>query len=317
MLIAGPNLTIDRTLGLAALHPGQVQRAGDVTVTPGGKGLNVARVATALGEQARLVGFTAGHTGAAVAAMIAEEGVALSPVAYGGEARCAMILLEDDGRSTVLNEPGPALGEGDWARYEATVEAELCQGAPALVCTGSCPPATPDDAYARLVAVAHRHGVAAIVDAARAQLAGVLAAGPDVVTPNLGEAEAVLDGAAGEPIATGPQARDRAVRAAEQLHARGAAIAVVTAAQAGVAVVGRDARWWLPALSVEAVNAVGAGDALVAALVGCWCRDGDLAAALRAGVATAAASVESAVGGFVDAVRARKLGAAVAPPEAV
>lgn len=317
MLIAGPNLTIDRTVALSALRPGQVQRADDVTVTPGGKGLNVARVATALGGDARLVGFTAGHTGAAVAAMIADEGVALSPVAYAGEARCAIILLESGGRTTVLNEPGPALAAGDWDRYEAVVDAALAAGAPALVCTGSCPPATPDDAYARLVACAHRRGVPAVVDAARAQLAAALPAAPDLVSPNLGEAEAVLDGTDDEPLAAGGRARDRALRAAEALHDRGAATAIVTAAEAGVAVVGRGFRWWVPALAVDVVNAVGAGDAFLAALVGRWLDDGDLAGALRAGVATAAASVEWGVGGFVDPARARELAGCVARPEPV
>src|SRR5215208_315178 len=42
MLIAGPNLTIDRTLSGDELRPGAVLRF-DASVTPGGKGLNVAR----------------------------------------------------------------------------------------------------------------------------------------------------------------------------------------------------------------------------------------------------------------------------------
>ena len=60
MLIAGPNLTIDRTLGIEELRPGGVLRFDGVAVTPGGKGVNVARVARALGVSALLVGFTPG-----------------------------------------------------------------------------------------------------------------------------------------------------------------------------------------------------------------------------------------------------------------
>ena len=44
MLIAGPNLTIDRTLAIDELRPGEVLRFDQVAVTPGGKGVNVARV---------------------------------------------------------------------------------------------------------------------------------------------------------------------------------------------------------------------------------------------------------------------------------
>jgi fructose-1-phosphate kinase PfkB-like protein len=45
VLIAGPNLTIDRTLFIEELRAGEVLRFERVVVTPGGKGLNVARAA--------------------------------------------------------------------------------------------------------------------------------------------------------------------------------------------------------------------------------------------------------------------------------
>src|SRR3954452_21114028 len=119
MLIAGPNLTIDRTSSLGELRPGDVLRLANVVVTPGGKGLNVARAALALGVPARLVAFVPGHTGRASAALIGEEGVDLVAVPAPGEIRSTAVILEPSGRATVLNEPGPSLGTGDWAAYEA------------------------------------------------------------------------------------------------------------------------------------------------------------------------------------------------------
>ena len=47
VVIAGPNLTIDRTLSIDELRPGEVLRFERAVVTPGGKGVNVARVARA------------------------------------------------------------------------------------------------------------------------------------------------------------------------------------------------------------------------------------------------------------------------------
>ena len=73
MIIAGPNLTIDRTSTIPELRPGEVLRFEDVAVTPGGKGVNVARVARALAAPAVLVGFVPGHTGRAAGAMLADE----------------------------------------------------------------------------------------------------------------------------------------------------------------------------------------------------------------------------------------------------
>jgi fructose-1-phosphate kinase PfkB-like protein len=55
VLIAGPNLTIDRTIRLDELRPGEVLRAREADAGPGGKGVNVARTAEALGCPAEQV----------------------------------------------------------------------------------------------------------------------------------------------------------------------------------------------------------------------------------------------------------------------
>jgi fructose-1-phosphate kinase PfkB-like protein len=170
MLVAGPNLTLDRTLNLDELRPGEVLRFDAAVVTPGGKGVNVARTALGLGAAATLVGFTPGRTGAAAGALLADEGIDLVAVAVGGEIRSTAVVMERSGRVTVMNEPGPSLAAGDWERLEEAVAGRL-GGAAVLACSGSLPPGSPTDAYARLATLAERAGV---VDAARAAaLAGM------------------------------------------------------------------------------------------------------------------------------------------------
>ena len=218
MLIAGPNLTIDRTLTIDELRPGEVLRFDDVVVTPGGKGVNVARVARALDAPALLVGFTPGRTGQAAAGLLADEGLDVEAVPVGGELRSTAVVLERGGRVTVMNEPGPGLGAGDWERYERAVAARLEEHA-VLACSGSVPPGAREDGYARLVALAREHGVLALVDANGPLLAAALGARPDFVTPNLAEAEALLLGRADETVEAGDAAevRQRASAAAAAL----------------------------------------------------------------------------------------------------
>src|SRR4051812_11525965 len=153
MLVAGPNLTIDRTLAIAELRAGEVLRFERVVVTPGGKGLNVARAARALGHRAVLVSFLPGHTGEAAGAMIADEGIELRAVRCPGELRSTAVIQERDGRTTVLNEPGPPVGEPEWNAYERALQSHL-EGHRVLVCSGSVPPGTPPDGYGRLAALA-------------------------------------------------------------------------------------------------------------------------------------------------------------------
>ena len=322
VLIAGPNLTIDRTLTGATLRPGEVLRFA-ARASPGGKGVNVARGAQALGAGALLVALLPGHTGAAVGALIGEEGIALLGVPCGGEVRSTAVVLEPDGRSTVLNEQGPEVRPSEWTAYEAAVAGALGPHR-ALLCSGSLPPGAPPDGYARLTALARERGVTAIVDAAGPAVAAALAsptshptsshpltlaAAPDLVTPNLAEAEAALghgDGA--EPVDVPPDARPRAEAAAAALCAGGARAAVVTAAAAGAALAtAAGDTTWLPAPAVAVRNPIGAGDALLAGLAAALERGEPLPRAARAGMAAAGACVEDERAGRLDAARAAAL----------
>jgi 1-phosphofructokinase family hexose kinase len=266
MLIAGPNLTIDRTSAIPELWPGEVLRLADVVVTPGGKGLNVARAARALGVRAELVAYLPGRTGRAAGELIGEEDVVLTGVPVRGEIRSTSVILEP-GRATVLNEPGPPLADGDWDALEAAVARALGRHR-VLVCSGSLPPGSPDDSYARLVRAAHDGGRLAVVDANGTVLAAALAAGADVVTPNLAEAEGLLHGRADEAVEASAAAREHAEAAAAALVEAGARAAVVTAAAAGAAAATGGATTWIDAPRVQEVrNPIGAGDVLTAALV--------------------------------------------------
>jgi fructose-1-phosphate kinase PfkB-like protein len=205
------------------------------------------------------------------------------------------VILEP-ARATVLNEPGPPLGDGDWEALEAEVSAAL-GGHGVLVCSGSLPPGAPEDGYARLTRLA---GVA-VVDAGGATLRAALAAGPDVVTPNLAEAEGVLFGRADEAVEASPEACEHALAAARELVRAGGGAAVVTAASAGAAVASAEGAWWIAAPRVEAVaNPIGAGDVLAAGLASGLEAGLDVRAAAVRGVAAAAAGVQAALAGDLD-----------------
>jgi 1-phosphofructokinase family hexose kinase len=313
MLVAGPNLTIDRTLAIAELRPGEVLRFDRVVVTPGGKGLNVARAALALGHPAVLVSLLPGRTGQAAAGLIADEGVELRAVPCPGELRSTAVIQERDGRTTVLNEPGPPVGEQEWAAYERAIGERLgAHGV--LVCSGSVPPGTPPDAYGRIAALARAAGVTSVVDAAGETLLRALDAAPDLVTPNLAEAETALGLASGgESVLSAADARPRALAAAEALVRQGARSAVVTADAEGAAVLaaGEAAEWIAAPRVAEVRNPIGAGDVLASALAAALERGEPLAAAARTGVAAASASVEHPTGGVLDPARAQELAAAM------
>jgi 1-phosphofructokinase family hexose kinase len=313
LLVAGPNLTVDRTSSINELHPGAVLRVEAVVVTPGGKGVNVCRAAKAIGIPARLAGFVPGRTGEVAAVMLADEGIELLAVPCGGELRSTSIVIEHSGRTTVLNEPGPPLMDADWRSYVGAVRDALSRAC-ALVCSGSVPPRTPATAYAELAALALAAGRPCVVDTSGAVLREAVASGIAVVAPNLAEAEAVLGNSpGGEDVEAAPDARERAAAAARGLIAAGAPAAVVTAAAAGAAFAAVDGpSGWFDAPEVSVRNPIGAGDAFTAALAARLADGATLGTAVRHAVAAGSASVESPLAGSLDPIRAVELSAMVA-----
>jgi 1-phosphofructokinase len=107
-------------------------------------------------------------------------------VPIAGSTRSDIALVEPDGTTTKVNEPGPVLSPFELAAVEVRA-AQLARRAEWLVCCGSLPRDVPADFYARLVRVAHEAGVKVAVDSSGRTLAEACAEGPDLVKPNLDE----------------------------------------------------------------------------------------------------------------------------------
>jgi tagatose 6-phosphate kinase len=79
----------------------------------GGKGVNVARVLTALGVDVAVTGFAGGATGALVRADLASAGLRDDLVSINAETRRTVAVVEGEGRVTMLLEPGPEVSPGE------------------------------------------------------------------------------------------------------------------------------------------------------------------------------------------------------------
>lgn len=313
MLIVNPNIATDRTIPVSVLVPGSVHRTGTAVTTLGGKGVNVARIARAFGHRAIVVTFLPAASAAQLRQLAGAEQAELTGVPVPGTARAASILLEGSGRVTVLNEPGPPREAGEWRQLLAEIE-RRAPGQQSLVCSGSLPPGSPPDAYAQVVAIGQRAGLRTVVDAAGVALAAALAAQPEVVSPNLPEAEALLSGPAAEGIEpAGEEVAGRAARAARGLVARGARRAIVSAGSHGAAFSDAAGTMFCPAPAVTVVSPIGAGDALVGGLVQALEQGRPWPAAVGYAVAVASASCEQDLAGGVDVARADELAGQLPP----
>ena len=139
-----PNPSIDRTVSVPALEHGEVNRASDSRIDPGGKGINVARALATNGTEALAVLPSGGPEGHLLQALLRRSGTAYTAVPIAGTTRMNIAVIEPDGTTTKLNEPGPTLSADEFDALLATVDNPLDPDLRWLVGRGSLTPGTPE-----------------------------------------------------------------------------------------------------------------------------------------------------------------------------
>lgn len=159
------NACIDKTYTVPFFTLDRVHRPDQMLVTPGGKGINVARVYQTLGGEAVATGFLGGSNGEYLAKSLHRDGIRDAFVRVREESRvCLQIADPVAGTMTELNEHGPTIMPDDAGALLLALEDRL-PGCEMLVISGSMPPETPTGLYAQMIALAQNEfGVRAVLD---------------------------------------------------------------------------------------------------------------------------------------------------------
>jgi 1-phosphofructokinase len=278
-----PNPSVDRTVSITGLLRGEVQRATASQIDPGGKGVNISRALTA--HKARTVAVlpAGGPEGHLLAELLAEAGIDVTIVPIEGSIRANVALVEPDGTTTKINEPGPHLSGAEVGALVASAEATLGKAPSWLVGSGSLPPGVDQDLYAELVLRCREAGVRVAIDASGQALRNAVAAGPDLIKPNLEELEELVDRSL---VTLGD-----VLTASTDLVTHGVATVVVSMGRHGALLVTPSVTAHAVAAVSSPLSTVGAGDALLAGYLYATSSGSTPLDALRTGVAWGAAAV--------------------------
>ena len=297
------NPSIDKLFEVERLHIGAIHRPRSFTQVPGGKGLNCARAAAALGADVTATGILAGHTGRWIDEALAAEGVQRRFVWTEGESRACLSVASatERGVLTEFYERGPDIGPEVWRRLEELL-GDIVSGASWITISGSVPPGVAAEGYVRLAEIAAEQGVRVAIDTEADALTHLVKARPVIVKVNADEAAAFL----GSAVATEAEA----VAAAREIRARMAfpdATAIVTRGVEGaLACTGGEVL--RARLQERGPYPVGSGDAFLAGLVTALERDDSWEAALRLALGAAASNAELPGAGRLSPRRAVELG---------
>jgi len=278
-----PNPSVDRTVSITDLQRGEVHRATASRIDPGGKGVNISRALTAHNARTLAVLPAGGPQGHLLADLLQEARIEVKIVPITGSSRANVALVEPDGTTTKINEPGPVLSASELDALLAGAEATLSEHPSWMVGSGSLPPGVNADLYAGLVRRCRNAGVRVAIDASGAPLRHAVAAGPDLIKPNLEELEELVD----RQLDT----LGDVYKASVDLVTLGVTTVVVSLGRFGALLVAESVIAHAVAPVTAPLSTVGAGDALLAGYLCATGSGSTPAEALSTGVAWGAAAV--------------------------
>ena len=296
------NAAIDRTVAVPNLRIGHRHRAVEARTVAGGKGVNVARALRLLDRPVIAAGLAGGATGTRILEHLAEESILNAFTRIGGESRTNLAAVDPtSNEQTEINERGPEVTEEEVDLFVAKL-IYLAKGASVCVLAGSIPPGVPSDVYGRLVGELRELGVLTVLDSDGDPMRAGLRAEPDVVVPNVSEAE--------EAVGHEFNDDDDLALGLSSLLEMGAGEAMITLADGCVAIVGEGIerrRYEVRIEPLEPVAAVGSGDCFLAGYVAARYDGASPRDCLAFGVACGAESTQHFGAGTLDRREAERL----------
>jgi 1-phosphofructokinase family hexose kinase len=296
------NAAIDKSLSVPNFRLGRRHRTVEQRTMAGGKGVNIARALKALGQPVIATGLAGGATGTHIVEQLTEEAILNDFVRIREESRTNTSVLDPtSGEQTEVNERGPAVSEQEVELFRDKL-LYLARGAAIVVLAGSLPRGVSSELYAELIRELHKAGVTTVLDTDGDPLMHAVRAEPDVVSPNILEAEELV----GHEF-SGEEERLLAVR---EIVALGPSEAIITMGDGCVADVQIEGRSCLRRARIEQHEPVarrGSGDAFLAGYIAARYEGRAPDQCLRFGVACGAESTRRLGAGLIDPKEARRM----------
>jgi len=286
------NVSVDKAYVINQLMKGEVMRVLKCTNTPGGKGLNVARVIKLCGEDVLATGMVGGFAGAYVEDMLRLQKVPCDFLHTAAETRSCINLLESDGTSTEFLEAGEQISQNEIEEFLLKIE-DIIDRSEVITISGSVPKGVDTDIYAKLIRRIKAKGKKVILDTSGELLKEGIKACPTMIKPNSDEIEALLGVSVNN--------REDLITSAGKLQKMGIEIVAVSLGADGALLVTKDAIYHGRPPKITPVNTVGSGDSMVAAFAVGLARGYQIEECLRFAISVSAANtLTMTTGSFLE-----------------
>lgn len=277
------NPSLDYIVSVDDFQQGKTNRTATERLLPGGKGINVSMVLKNLGIESTAFGFSAGFTGEEIRRRVEAHGCKTEFIPVEEGYSRINVKLKDK-QDTEINGAGPHIGEE--ALQELFQRLNRVKNGDILVLAGSVPASVPGSVYRDIMHRLGDRGPLIVVDAEKELLTGILDCHPFLIKPNNHEL--------GDIFRVELNTRESVVPYAQRLREMGARNVLVSLAGEGAVLLDENGKvYQRKAPEGKVINAVGAGDSMVAGFLAGWLEKKDYEHAWKMGIAAGSASAFS------------------------
>lgn len=251
-----------------------------------GKGFNVARIVSRLGEKATATGFLYDENGKDMQKSLIDEGVTVDCIWKQGKIRTNIKLFDEKKKViTEVNEQGVFASKDDVDEVFKKI-IELADNSDFLVLSGSICPGCEDDIYSNIIRFCSNN-TKIILDAEGKKLSLGIEQKPFMIKPNLFELETALN----KTLETNEDIKN----ACREIIEKGVEIVAVSMGERGLIIADNNKTIFAPPIKdLQVLGTVGAGDSMVAAFAVSLKRGLPLEEVCKQGVAAASGCVSRA-----------------------
>lgn len=256
------NPSVDVSYKLDNFNLNQVNRISNVSKTPGGKGLNVSRVASLAGNEVLATGVIGGKIGEYIVEKLGNTNIESSFYRINGETRNCIAILHDKNQTEIL-ESGPTLTEEECKGFLSHFRKILSQSnITILSISGSLPRGCTPNLYKEMIKIANEKSIPVVLDTSGKTLLEILEDDDlkiSVIKPNKEEILEI------EGIDTSTKIKDWE-KLVNNHRYKNVDWIVISLGSKGAYAKHREVSYSVNIPKISVVNPVGSGDATVAGL---------------------------------------------------
>jgi 1-phosphofructokinase family hexose kinase len=252
------NPCVDKVYSVQSLSEGEMHRIKTLSITPGGKGVNVAKALVSMGIDACVYGFNGGSTGEWLENELKKKGIKNSFIECLGSTRTNINIISKKTKSeTELLEEGFKVKKSDADKLFQKILGNTNDKS-VFIISGSLPGGVNSDFYYEIIKSLKKKKIKVILDTSEENLKKALSAKPYIIKPNLRELAYI----SGMKLLT----NNDILKAIEKVHNKYDINIFVSMGKNGGIYKTRDIMYKIEIPDIKTVNTIGSGDVLTAGL---------------------------------------------------